>query len=46
MWVQDDPQTSEEEKRILLEAFSAFKSKINGLFKLLGYSSFVVKKRG
>ena len=42
--IQDDPQTSDEDKRILLEAFNTFKSKIDGLFKLLDYSCFAVKK--
>ncbi|MFM7189248.1 MAG: hypothetical protein ACKOX2_00315, partial [Microcystaceae cyanobacterium] len=42
--IQDNPQTSDEDKQILLEAFNTFKSKINGLFKLLDYPCFAVKK--
>jgi hypothetical protein len=44
--INDDSKTSEQDKTILKEAYSAFKGKIDSLFVLLGHSCFAVKKQG
>jgi hypothetical protein len=44
--INDDSQTSEQDKSVLKEAYSTFKTKINSLFVLLGHSCFAMKKQG